>query len=196
MKKIKVIKRISAILFMLLIAVSVMGCGESKKPDTMSDLQSKAKTVSKTEAEKVYKEILDLLEKRANLIPEFVEKEKDHSSIKYSEEELQAVYDACKVVEEAKTVDEYANACNEVDEAIFHWLMNVNSLNPNLKDECYTALFDEVSATTRSMVSLIGRYNNAVKSYNAQVSKKDHMESFDLPASDLVTSEDAQTEEK
>ena len=194
MKNIKFLKRIAAVLLITILAFSVVGCGESKKPDTMSDLQSKAKTVSKTEAEKVYKEILDLLEKRANLIPEFVEK--DHSTIKYSEEELQAVYDARKVVEEAKTVDEYANACNEVDEAIFHWLMNVNSLNPNLKDECYTALFDEVSATTRSMVSLIGRYNNAVKSYNAQVSKKDHMESFDLPASDLITSETTEAEEK
>lgn len=190
MKKFLVIKRFFAVLLIAVIGIFAAGCGEESK-SMIEEMQSEAKQMSKDEAENTYSDILTLLNTRADLIPDFVEEEKEHSSLKFDEKTLLDVNEAGNAIENAETIEEVAAACNGLDEAIFHWIMTMEQNNPDIQsDGCYTALYDEISNTSERMVLLIKRYNNAVESYNSQVSsKEDKLENFVLPESDLITSE-------
>lgn len=187
MKNFKVLKRIFACFLAAMMVVFAAGCGETDTP-TISDLQEKAKKVSKSEAEKTYKNIVNLINERADLIPEFMEEEKDHTKLKLDEYAYNDVLTAREAVKAAKTKDEMAEACVQLDEAIFGWMMAISSLNPKTEDPCYLALYTKMSDTSKRLSSLINNYNNLVETYNKSVSKDKAMEKFVLPASDLIES--------
>jgi hypothetical protein len=187
MKNFKVLKRIFAVFLAAMMVVFAAGCGETDTP-TISDLQEKAKKVSKSEAEKTYKNIVNLINERADLIPEFMEEEKDHTKLKLDEYAYNDVLTAREAVKTAKTKEEMAEACVQLDEAIFGWMMAISSLNPKTEDPCYLALYAKMSDTSKRLSSLINNYNNLVETYNKSVSKDKAMEKFVLPASDLIES--------
>lgn len=187
MKKLSFLKRIIALALVCTVLGLFAGCGEVDQP-TVSELQSKAKSMSKTEAEKNYKSIVALINERADLIPEFIEEEKDHTTLKLDADAYNDVLTAREAVKAAKTKEDLANACVQLDEAIFYWLFAANSLNPNTKDACYLALQEEISNTSKRLSSLITNHNNLVETYNKTASKENKMEKFVLPASDLIES--------
>ena len=137
---------------------------------------------------KTYKKIVNLINERADLIPEFIEEEKDHTKLKLDEYAYNDVLTAREAVKAAKTKDEMAEACVQLDEAIFGWMMAISSLNPKTEDPCYLSLYTKMSDTSKRLSSLINNYNNLVETYNKSVSKDKAMEKFVLPASDLIES--------
>ena len=187
MKNIKVLKRVFAGLLAAMLVFFAAGCGEADQP-TVSDLQEKAKKISKSEAQKTYKNIVNLINERADLIPSFMEEEKDHTKLKLDADAYNDVLTAREAVKAAKTKDEMAEACVQLDEAIFGWLMAVNTLNPKTEDHCFLELQKKITDTSNRVSIMITNYNNLVETYNKSVSKEKAMEKFVLPASDLIES--------
>lgn len=186
MKKLSIFKRILALALATLCLGLFAGCGEEKKQTTLSDLQSQAEKMARPEAEREYKIIIKLINERADLIPNFMEKEKDHSMLKFSEDAFNDVLEARNTVKEAKTIDEISAACVKLDESVYLWSTSVSTLNPNTNDHCLAELRSEISESSSRISSLIINYNNLVERYNKTVSKEKQMEKFVLPKSEIL----------
>lgn len=110
------------------------------------------------------------LQRRADLIPNFVSTVKGYSD--YEQNTYLAVTEARSAVSGAKTANEQAKANEQLDSAISVWVNAITEAYPELKaDKQYTALQDELSGTENRIARARTDYNSAAKSYNVSVKK-------------------------
>lgn len=108
------------------------------------------------------------LQRRADLIPNFVETVKGYTD--YEQSTLQAVTEARAAVGRAQDTDDQAEASARLDSAISLWVNAVTEAYPELKaNEQYRALQDELAGTENRVATARKDYNDAVKVYNASV---------------------------
>ena len=108
------------------------------------------------------------LERRADLIPNFVATVKGYSD--YEQSTLTAVTEARAAVGKAQSVSEVQNASNELDKAISVWVNAVTEAYPDLKaDKQYIALQDELAGTENRIATARRDYNTAANGYNLKV---------------------------
>ena len=108
------------------------------------------------------------LQRRADLIPNFVATVKGYSD--YEQETYTAVTEARSKVSGAKTAAEQAEASEQLDKAISVWVNAVTEAYADLKaNEHYTALQDELAGTENRIAVARKDYNEAAKVYNVAV---------------------------
>ncbi len=109
------------------------------------------------------------LQRRADLIPNFVETVKGYTD--YEQSTLQAVTDARAAVGRAEgNAEEQAEASAQLDGAISLWVNAVTEAYPELKaNEQFRALQDELAGTENRVAVARKDYNDAVKEYNTAV---------------------------
>lgn len=110
------------------------------------------------------------LQRRADLIPNFVSTVKGYSD--YEQNTYLAVTEARSAVSGAKTANEQAKANEQLDSAISVWVNAITEAYPELKaDKQYNALQDELSGTENRIARARTDYNSSAKSYNVSVKK-------------------------
>ena len=108
------------------------------------------------------------LQRRADLIPNFVATVKGYSD--YEQETYTAVTEARSAVAGAKTAGEQTKAAEQLDSAISVWVNAVTEAYPELKaNENYKALQVELEGTENRIATARKDYNDAAKSYNSSV---------------------------
>lgn len=108
------------------------------------------------------------LQRRADLIPNFVATVKGYSD--YEQSTLTAVTEARAAVGKAQSVSEVEKASSELDKAISVWVNAVTEAYPELKaDKQYIALQDELAGTENRIATARRDYNNAANKYNLKV---------------------------
>ena len=110
------------------------------------------------------------LQRRADLIPNFVNSVKGYSD--YEQETYTAVTEARAAVSKADDVDEQAAASAQLDRAIDVWVNAVTEAYPELKANTqYQALLDELAGTENRIAQARKDYNEAAKEYNVSIKK-------------------------
>ncbi len=110
------------------------------------------------------------LQRRADLIPNFVETVKAYSL--HEQETYTAVTEARSAVTKAATVEEQAQASSQLDRAIDIWVNAVTEAYPELKaDAQYTGLQDELAGSENRIATARNDYNKTAKVYNAAIRK-------------------------
>lgn len=108
------------------------------------------------------------LQRRADLIPNFVATVKGYSD--YEQSTLTAVTEARASVGKAQTVAEQQAAGTELDKAISVWVNAVTEAYPDLKaDAQYVALQDELAGTENRVATARKDYNKVAESYNLKI---------------------------
>ncbi|MBR6902961.1 MAG: LemA family protein [Clostridia bacterium] len=108
------------------------------------------------------------LQRRADLIPNFVATVKGYSD--YEQSTLTAVTEARASVGKAQTVSEVEQASSELDRAISVWVNAVTEAYPDLKANAnYVALQDELAGTENRIATARKDYNDTAKEYNLKV---------------------------
>ena len=127
--------------------------------------------VDKEEAVKTAQSTISVqLQRRADLIPNFVETVKGYSD--YEQETLTAVIEARTAVKSASGAEEQAAASAKLDSAIDVWVNAVTEAYPELKaDQQYVALQDELAGTENRIAVARKDYNDAASTYNKAVRK-------------------------
>lgn len=125
--------------------------------------------VDKEEAVKTAQSTISVqLQRRADLIPNFVETIKGYSD--YEQSTLTAVTEARSAVLNANGAEEQAAASAQLDSAIDVWVNAVTEAYPELKaSEQYKGLQDELAGTENRIAYARKEYNNAATSYNKSV---------------------------
>ena len=125
---------------------------------------------AETNIESKQSDIQTQLQRRADLIPNFVETVKGYS--KYEKETLSAVTEARAFVSKAANADELAKASENLDKAISVWVNAVTEAYPDLKaNSNYIALQDELAGTENRIAVARQDYNEAVQTYNTMIKK-------------------------
>lgn len=115
-------------------------------------------------------EISVQLQRRADLIPNFVESIKGYTN--YEQETLTAVTEARAALLKANGAGEQADAAVELDGAISVWVNAVTEAYPELKaNEQYIGLQDELAGTENRISHARTQYNEAAKKYNSEIKK-------------------------
>ena len=115
-------------------------------------------------------EIQTQLQRRADLIPNFVATVKGYSE--YEQSTLQGVTEARAAVGAAYTPQEQAAASAQLDSAIDIWVNAVTEAYPDLKANTqYIALQDELAGTENRIATARRDYNEAVTEYNKSIRK-------------------------
>lgn len=110
------------------------------------------------------------LQRRADLIPNFVATVKGYSE--YEQSTYTAVTEARAAVIGADTAAEQAEASAQLDKAISVWVNAVTEAYPDLKASSqYTALQDELAGTENRIATARKDYNAAAKEYNVAIKK-------------------------
>lgn len=108
------------------------------------------------------------LQRRADLIPNFVNTVKGYSD--YEQKTYTAVTEARNAVAGAKTAGEQTKAAEQLDSAISVWVNAVTEAYPELKaNENYKALQDELAGSESRIATARKDYNDAAKAYNSSV---------------------------
>lgn len=108
------------------------------------------------------------LQRRADLIPNFVATVKGYSD--YEQSTLTAVTEARASVGQAKTAAEQSAASEQLDKAISVWVNAVTEAYPDLKANTqYTALQDELAGTENRIAVARNDYNTAAQQYNTAI---------------------------
>ncbi len=108
------------------------------------------------------------LQRRADLIPNFVESVKGYTD--YEQSTLQAVTEARAAVGKAANAGEQAAANERLDSAIDIWVNAVTEAYPELKASAqFIALQDELAGTENRIGVSRKDYNAAAKEYNAAI---------------------------
>ncbi len=115
-------------------------------------------------------EISNQLQRRADLIPNFVNTVKGYSD--YEKETLTAVTEARSAVQKADTVAEEQAASQQLDKAVSIWVNAVTEAYPDIKaDKQYIGLQDELAGTENRIAVARRDYNKAAKEYNVAIKK-------------------------
>lgn len=125
--------------------------------------------VDKEEAVKTAQSDISVyLQRRADLIPNFVETVKAYSL--HEQETYTAVTKARSAVLDADDTEEQAEASAQLDSAIDIWVNAVTEAYPELKaDAQYIALQDELAGSENRIATARNDYNDAVEIYNKAV---------------------------
>jgi len=108
------------------------------------------------------------LQRRADLIPNFVETVKGYSD--YEQSTFTAVTEARSKVAAATNAGEQAEANAALDSAIDIWVNAITEAYPELKaNEQYKALQDELAGTENRIAVARKDYNDAASNYNKAV---------------------------
>lgn len=108
------------------------------------------------------------LQRRADLIPNFVATVKGYSD--YEQSTLTAVTEARAAVGNAKTVTEQEAAQTQLNDAVRVWVNAVTEAYPELKaNSQYQALLDELAGSENRIGTARKDYNDAAKSYNTKI---------------------------
>lgn len=108
------------------------------------------------------------LQRRADLIPNFVNTVKGYSD--YEQKTYTAVTEARNAVAGAKTAGEQTKASEQLDSAISVWVNAVTEAYPDLKaNENYKALQVELEGSENRIAVARKDYNDAAKAYNSSV---------------------------
>ena len=119
---------------------------------------------------KAKSEISVQLQRRADLIPNFVATVKGYSD--YEQSTFTAVTEARAAAGRAQSVSEIQDASAELDKAISVWVNAVTEAYPDLKANTqYVALQDELAGTENRIAVARRDYNSAAKEYNSKVRK-------------------------
>lgn len=148
---------ISVVFVVIIVAVALVSSynGFVDKEETVKTAQS---------------EISLQLQRRADLIPNFVETVKGYSD--YEQSTFTAVTEARSKVTSASGAAEQAEASAELDRAIDIWVNAVTEAYPELKaDTMYIALQDELAGTENRIAVARKDYNDAVETYNKATRK-------------------------
>lgn len=125
---------------------------------------------TQTAVETKQADIQTQLQRRADLIPNFVSTVKGYT--KYEQETLTAVTEARAKVGSANSAQSLSEADEELDKAISVWVNAVTEAYPDLKaNSNYIALQDELAGTENRIAVARKDYNEAVQSYNAMIKK-------------------------
>lgn len=115
-------------------------------------------------------EIQTQLQRRADLIPNFVATVQGYSD--YEQETYTAVTAARTAVQNATDAGELNDANNQLDSAIDIWVNAVTEAYPELKaNENYIALQDELAGTENRIAKARSNYNEAATEYNVSIKK-------------------------
>lgn len=110
------------------------------------------------------------LQRRADLIPNFVNTVKGYSD--YEKETYTAVTEARSKVSNASTAQEQAEAAAGLNSAIDVWVNAITEAYPELKaNENYLALQDNLERTENRIAVARRDYNTAVKEYNLKIKR-------------------------
>lgn len=113
-------------------------------------------------------EISNQLQRRADLIPNFVATVQGYSD--YEQETFTAVTNARAAVAGADTVTEQAQASQQLDSAIDIWVNAVTEAYPELKANTqYIALQDELAGTENRIAQARRDYNEDAREYNTEI---------------------------
>ncbi len=125
--------------------------------------------VDKEEAVKTAQSTISVqLQRRADLIPNFVETVKGYSD--YEQSTFTAVTEARSKVAAASGAAEQAQASAQLDSAIDIWVNAVTEAYPELKANTqYIALQDELAGTENRIAVARKDYNDAAQVYNKAV---------------------------
>lgn len=125
--------------------------------------------VDKEEAVKTAQSAISVqLQRRADLIPNFVNTVKGYSD--YEQSTFTAVTEARSKVAAATTAGEQATASAQLDSAIDIWVNAVTEAYPELKaNEQYKALQDELAGTENRIAVARKDYNDTASVYNKAV---------------------------
>lgn len=125
--------------------------------------------VDKEEAVKTAQSTISVqLQRRADLIPNFVETVKGYSD--YEQSTFTAVTEARSKVAAASGVEEQANASAQLDSAIDIWVNAITEAYPELKANTqYIALQDELAGTENRIAVARKDYNDAANTYNKSI---------------------------
>lgn len=108
------------------------------------------------------------LQRRADLIPNFVATVKGYSD--YEQSTYQAVTEARAAVGKASGAAQQAEANEQLNSAIDLWVNAVTEAYPELKaNEQYRALQDELTGTENRIATARKDYNDAVQEYNTDI---------------------------
>ena len=156
MKKSSIIL-ISIIAIVVIIAVSLIG-SYNGMVTKREEVESAASTIS------------TYLQRRADLIPNFVATVKGYSD--YEKETYTAVTNARNALQNADSVSEQNAAANQLDSAIDIWVNAVTEAYPELKaNEQYKALQDELAGSENRIATARKDYNDTAKEYNTSIKK-------------------------
>lgn len=127
--------------------------------------------VEKREAvNRAQSEISNQLQRRADLIPNFVNTVQGYSD--YEQETYTAVTKARAAVSGADTLEEQEEASEQLNGAISVWVNAITEAYPELKAvEQYTALTDELAGTESRIAQARKDYNKAANEYNVAIKK-------------------------
>lgn len=115
-------------------------------------------------------EISVYLQRRADLIPNFVNTVKGYSD--YEKETYTAVTEARAAVGKAEDATEQAAASQQLDSAIDIWVNAVTEAYPELKaNEQYIKLQDELAGSENRIATARHDYNEDARKYNTQIKK-------------------------
>ena len=124
----------------------------------------------KEAVQKAQSQISTQLQRRADLIPNFVATVKGYSD--YEQKTYTAVTEARAAVAKASTVQEQSAANDELNRAISVWVNAVTEAYPDLKaSEQYIALETELAGTENRIAVARKDYNDAAESYNIAVKR-------------------------
>jgi len=152
------IKILIAVVVVVLVLVGIVAGGYNSLVDAQTAVETKQA------------DIQTQLQRRADLIPNFVSTVKGYT--KYEQETLTAVTEARSKVGKAANAEALAQASDELDRAISVWVNAVTEAYPDLKaNSNYVALQDELAGTENRIAVARKDYNEAVQSYNAAIKK-------------------------
>ncbi len=117
-----------------------------------------------------YADIQTQLQRRADLIPNFVATVKSYSD--YEQETLTAVTNARAAVKSAASPEEAAKAGEQLDSAISVWVNAITEAYPDLKaSQNYIALQDELAGTENRIAQARIKYNETATAFNVSIRK-------------------------
>ena len=123
---------------------------------------------AQTAVETKQADIQTQLQRRADLIPNFVATVKGYT--KYEQDTLTAVTEARASVSKATNASSLSEAGDQLDKAISVWVNAVTEAYPELKaNSNYIALQDELSGTENRIAVARRDYNEAVQKYNTMI---------------------------
>lgn len=123
---------------------------------------------AQTAVETKQADIQTQLQRRADLIPNFVATVKGYT--KYEQDTLTAVTEARASVSKATNAESLSEAGDRLDKAISVWVNAVTEAYPDLKaNSNYIALQDELSGTENRIAVARKDYNEAVQKYNTML---------------------------